>query len=190
MNTLDFKIDNYGKTRKIRIVDEFPIGYYVWSIGRMNFPFEGHIPVVRKADDPFHIRPETLTSVRMDKELADFMLDYAHYKEIGYFEFLDLKKQFSIWKRNPIDLIKEIELRFQPNSVYQETWMNEWDYDDAVRKHAESMLDSIIIDISFSISVSKDFILYQIKYKQKNELIDSFSKSIIEYTRNHENKSL
>ncbi|MBO8460159.1 MAG: hypothetical protein IAA73_07505 [Bacteroidetes bacterium] len=182
MNTLDFKTDNYGNTKTIEIVNEFPVGYYVWNIGRINFPFEEYIPVVRRSDVPFHIRPETLIAVKTEKELADFILDYAHHKKIGWAEFCDLKEQFINWKKVPVDLINEIKVRFNPSPVYKEAWMNEESYKDMVRKHSENMFDSIICNIASYINVTNDFIKRQIEYKTKSKLIDIFCKSIIEYT--------
>lgn len=49
---MEFVDKCYGRVDRFEVVDEFPIGYIVWNIGRHNFPHKEYIPLVKP--DPSH----------------------------------------------------------------------------------------------------------------------------------------
>lgn len=59
--------DRWGDTRTFTIVDEFPDGAIVWPIGRINFPFDGYIPVVWPLKD-FQIDGSRLMTLKCKSE--------------------------------------------------------------------------------------------------------------------------
>ncbi len=61
------------------IVEDFPLGYIVWPIGRANFPHPGYIPVARPdRSQAFHILRDDLKAVKCaDEDEALYILKYA-----------------------------------------------------------------------------------------------------------------
>ena len=49
---MEFVDKCYERVDRFEVVDEFPLGYIVWNIGRANFPHEEYIPLVKP--DPNH----------------------------------------------------------------------------------------------------------------------------------------
>ena len=42
--------DLWSNTRTFNQVEEIPMGYFVWAIGRHNFPFEKCVPLAKHGD--------------------------------------------------------------------------------------------------------------------------------------------
>lgn len=53
-------------------VDEWPAGYYVWPIGRHNFPFEGWLPLCKDGKNEYewqcNIDAENLKAIKVKSE--------------------------------------------------------------------------------------------------------------------------
>lgn len=64
------------------IVDELPMGYVIWNIGRRNFPFEGYIPLCQIVCD-YNINPNTLKALKVkNEEFALKLMDLNHRKRL------------------------------------------------------------------------------------------------------------
>ena len=66
-------IENWhGRIYRYAIVDEIPDGYFVWSVGRQNFPLEGWLPLARmgknKYDWQCNIDPNHLLAINIHDE--------------------------------------------------------------------------------------------------------------------------
>lgn len=84
---------NYGKTDTFTIVDDFPVNYFVWAIGRANFPFEGYIPLAKAGALPYHIDPDTLLALKVrDEETALKILRHASRHGVDFKKFQELTK--------------------------------------------------------------------------------------------------
>lgn len=81
----------HGKTDTFRVVDsieEVPLGYIIWNIGRHNFPLQSYIPMARQASETT-IDPNTLMAVPVGSEQrAIYLMDLAHRKR---FDCSDIK---------------------------------------------------------------------------------------------------
>lgn len=79
-------------------------------------------------------------------------------------------------------LIDEIKKRFKPCFVYQEEWMNEDDYDEAVRDKAKGIYVDIITNLSEELHKDFEEIDELIPVNEYDDIICSFSGQIINYT--------
>lgn len=65
MDTITTK-DTWGKEKTYKVAEKIPAGYKVWNIGK-NMGHDEYIPVCVVRSD-FHIVPETLLAVHMEKQ--------------------------------------------------------------------------------------------------------------------------
>jgi hypothetical protein len=88
---------NFGRTDVFDVVDEWPLGYFVWNIGRANFPHEGYLPLAQGASDPYHVRLDTLKAIYVgDEQLCLYAMNRAHYIHGNMTEdkFNEIKKEY------------------------------------------------------------------------------------------------
>lgn len=83
-------------TDKFEILDKIPWGYIIWNIGRWNFKFDGYIPLAKLADEPFHIKRNSLKAVYVGKEFSDWLLEKSSYRIIYSQEINDLREEFEL----------------------------------------------------------------------------------------------
>lgn len=79
-------------------------------------------------------------------------------------------------------LIDEIKKHFKPCFVYQEEWMNEDDYDEAVRDKAKEIYVDIIANLSEELHKDFEEIDEAISVNEYDDIICNFSSQIINYT--------
>ena len=79
-------------------------------------------------------------------------------------------------------LIDEVKKRFKPCFVYQKGWMNEDDYDEAVRDKAKDIYVDIITNLSEELHKDFEEIDELIPANEYDDIICSFSGQIINYT--------
>lgn len=79
-------------------------------------------------------------------------------------------------------LIDEIKKHFKPCFVYQEEWMNEDDYDEAVRDKAKEIYVNIIANLSEELHKDFEEIDEAISVNEYDDIICNFSSQIINYT--------
>ena len=79
-------------------------------------------------------------------------------------------------------LIDELKKRFKPCFVYQEEWMNEDDYDEAVRDKAKEIDVDIITNLSEELHKDFEEIDESVSVNEYDDIICSFSSQIINYT--------
>lgn len=73
------KDETYG--REFKPEKEFPYGYFVWNIGRHNFPHERCIPLARRGSDEWHVDVNDLRYIMVDtEELALYIIGQAGRK--------------------------------------------------------------------------------------------------------------
>lgn len=79
-----------ANNRKYEVVDELPLGYQLWNIGRENFKFKKYIPLCQVVNE-HSINPNTLKALKVSSEtfaleLMDIsikkILDYKQLKEL------------------------------------------------------------------------------------------------------------
>ncbi len=89
MNYIEDK-NPWGRVDRFEVVDEWPIGYVVWNIGREYFPYKGYLPLCR-VDADYMVDLATLKALNVCDEdvclkvLKDAGLntvDYERYKQI------------------------------------------------------------------------------------------------------------
>lgn len=78
-------------------------------------------------------------------------------------------------------LMDEIRKRFKPCPVYQEKWMDEEDYDEAVKEKADELYFNIITDIASEIEREVVEVDERLSIDATNKIIKDFCKQIIEY---------
>ena len=79
-------------------------------------------------------------------------------------------------------LIDEIKKHFKPCFVYQEEWMNEDDYDEAVRDKAKEIYVDIIANLSEELHKDFEEIDEAISVNEYDDTICNFSSQIINCT--------
>ena len=83
--------------REFEVVEEWPLGYFVWMIGRRNFQFPGYLPLAQEASEPYHVRTDTLKALYVgDEGLCEYIATKGHYIN-GYVTedaFKKLKKEY------------------------------------------------------------------------------------------------
>ena len=80
-----------GRIDRFVRVNEFPFGYFVWNIGRHNFPFERCVPLAKQGDIPYHVDLEKLRYIEVKSEkIALKILDEAGSKSVDRDRFLSL----------------------------------------------------------------------------------------------------
>lgn len=79
-------------------------------------------------------------------------------------------------------LIDEIKKHFKPCFVYQEEWMNEDDYDEAVHDKAKEIYVDIIANLSEELHKDFEEIDEAISVNEYDDIICNFSSQIINYT--------
>lgn len=79
-----------GRVDVFEIVDEFPLGYEVWPIGRRNFPFPGYLPLGRFEN--YHmVEGSQLKAIKTDEALADEILNHSvKYGTVDCWKFKEL----------------------------------------------------------------------------------------------------
>lgn len=87
MKTLEV-ISWYGEKFTYEITNHFSVGYYVWNIGRQNFPIAGYIPIYT---DGIHIK-DSLKALYVGDDISDYIIKQAQYKPFGWDEFCELSK--------------------------------------------------------------------------------------------------
>ena len=77
---------------RFQVVEQFPINYVIWNIGRENFPFEGCIPLA-KMKDKIHVDMKSLKALKVkDEKTALMLLRQAGRGEIDFDKFNELMK--------------------------------------------------------------------------------------------------
>lgn len=78
-----------GKVDKFKVVnsiDEVPMAWRVWNIGRRNFPLRSYIPMVRVNHD-YSIDVRTLMAVPVEnEERALYLMDLAHKQKFTAYD--------------------------------------------------------------------------------------------------------
>lgn len=86
----------FGRVDVFQIVDDFPMGYEVWPIGRINFPFPGYLPLgVFKGYHMVEGGYNMLKAIKTDEALADEILKNRH-GTVDYFKFKELTKNIGL----------------------------------------------------------------------------------------------
>lgn len=91
MKTLEV-ISWYGEICSYKITDCFSAGYYVWNIGRRNFPLDGYIPLGKMDTDGIHIKLDSLKALYVGNDISDYIINQAQFKPFGWDEFYELSK--------------------------------------------------------------------------------------------------
>jgi hypothetical protein len=60
--------EHWFRTDVFDIVDEFPNGYIIWSIGRKNFPFECYLPLAKPGQMPHTVDTSDLKAIKVRDE--------------------------------------------------------------------------------------------------------------------------
>lgn len=83
-------------THEFEVVDRWPMGYFIWNIGRQNFPHEGYLPLAQEASQKYHVRTNTLKALYVgDEDLCLAAMNAAQHVR-GYFDedrFIELKRE-------------------------------------------------------------------------------------------------
>lgn len=81
-------------THEFEVVNEWPTGYFIWNIGRQNFPHEGYLPLATETELKYHVNTRKLKALNVgDEDLCLAAMRAAHNCE--YFtedRFLKLKR--------------------------------------------------------------------------------------------------
>ena len=56
------------RTDEFEIVDEWPDGYFIWNIGRENFPYPEYIPLAKSGNLPHHVDLSSLKAFKAPSE--------------------------------------------------------------------------------------------------------------------------
>lgn len=74
----EFRDKKHGREDVFEIVNEFPKGYYVWNIGRQNFPHECYVPLAKPLYDKYHIDLSKLKAIKVkDEKTAIEIMSYS-----------------------------------------------------------------------------------------------------------------
>lgn len=129
-----------------------------------------------------------------DYQIGDIFngIEYGHdglssYQRKHGIEYDGISFQSSIEKAEVeillnFHLIDELKKRFKPCFVYQEEWMNEDDYDEAVRDKAKEIYVDIITNLSEELHKDFEEIDESVSVNEYDDIICSFSSQIINYT--------
>lgn len=129
-----------------------------------------------------------------DYQIGDIFngIEYGHDELSSYqrkhgIEYDGISFQSSIEKAEVeillnFHLIDELKKRFKPCFVYQEEWMNEDDYDEAVRDKAKEIYVDIITNLSEELHKDFEEIDESVSVNEYDDIICSFSSQIINYT--------
>lgn len=129
-----------------------------------------------------------------DYQIGDIFnaIEYGHdglssYQRKHGIEYDGISFQSSIEKAEVeillnFHLIDELKKRFKPCFVYQEEWMNEDDYDEAVRDKAKEIYVDIITNLSEELHKYFEEIDDSVSVNEYDDIICSFSSQIINYT--------
>lgn len=82
---------------EFEVVNEWPAGYFVWLIGRENFPHPGYLPLATSDWKPYHVRTDNLKAYYVgDEGLCLYILRAAHYRHGSVYEkeFQDMKREY------------------------------------------------------------------------------------------------
>lgn len=95
----------YGREDKFEPVTEFPFGYYVWNIGRHNFPHERCVPLCKDGYNPEpwmrNVDMKSLKYIMVDsEELALHILKEAGRKGVDRERFYEMVRHFGGAKAN------------------------------------------------------------------------------------------
>lgn len=137
-----------------------------------------------------------IVKIRGDKDyqIGDIFngIEYGHdglssYQRKHGIEYDGISFQSSIEKAEVeillnFHLIDELKKRFKPCFVYQEEWMNEDDYDEAVRDKAKEIYVDIITNLSEELHKDFEEIDESVSVNEYDDIICSFSSQIINYT--------
>lgn len=70
----------------VNSIDEVPLAFKVWNIGRRNFPLQSYIPMCRVYPD-LSIDPKSLVAVPVgSEERALYLMDLAHRKDFTAYD--------------------------------------------------------------------------------------------------------
>ena len=129
-----------------------------------------------------------------DYQIGDIFnaIEYGHdglssYQRKHGIEYDGISFQSSIEKAEVeillnFHLIDELKKRFKPCFVYQKEWMNEDDYDEAVRDKAKEIYVDIITNLSDELHKDFEEIDESVSVNEYDDIICSFSSQIINYT--------
>lgn len=129
-----------------------------------------------------------------DYQIGDIFngIEYGHdglssYQRKHGIEYDGISFQSSIEKAEVeillnFHLIDELKKRFKSCFVYQEEWMNEDDYDEAVRDKAKEIYVDIITNLSEELHKDFEEIDESVSVNEYDDIICSFSSQIINYT--------
>lgn len=87
----------YRRTDVFDVVDSWPLGYFVWNIGRENFPHEGYLPLAKYSSEPYRIRLDSLKAIYVgDEKLCLYAMNRAHHIKGDMTEdkFNEVKKEY------------------------------------------------------------------------------------------------
>lgn len=77
---------------RFQVIEQFPINYVIWNIGRENFPFEGYIPLAKLVDN-CHVDLKSLKALKVENEKTALMLlKQAGRKRVNFNRFNELMK--------------------------------------------------------------------------------------------------
>lgn len=91
---------NYGRVDVFERVEEFPAGYFVWNIGRQNFPHEKCVPLAKDGYNPErwmrNIDPDNLKYIEVEsEELALLIIQRSHRcNKLNRDKFCEIVKEF------------------------------------------------------------------------------------------------
>lgn len=91
-------IDRYFDREDVyEVVNEWPRGgYFVWNIGRSNFPHPGYIPLCREGSLPYHVDMKNLKALYVgDEALCLEVLKEAGYHGCDEDKFYEIKSRFA-----------------------------------------------------------------------------------------------
>ena len=89
METIKFKAGQHT----FELVEQYPMGYEVWNIGRHNFPFECYIPLAKPLPN-YRIDPTSLKAIKAENEtIALAILKAAGRRTINEKKFKQLAGQ-------------------------------------------------------------------------------------------------
>lgn len=62
------------------VVEEWPRGYFVWMIGRRNFPHPGYLPLAKDAREQGYVDTDKLKAICVvDEGLCEYIAREGHY---------------------------------------------------------------------------------------------------------------
>lgn len=77
---------------RFQVVEQFPINYVIWNIGRENFPFGGYIPLAKMVDG-CRVDLRSLKALKVkDEKTALMLLKQAGRKSVNFDRFNELMK--------------------------------------------------------------------------------------------------